>query len=290
MNQKIFITGSGGFVGKNLYKLAKENLFDVYGIDLSEKQCVDKVVDITDEIKLREVLNKIKPSFIVDTAALSNVEKCEVEKELAYKNNVLPTKILSEWANKNDATMIYISSDYVYDGVKGNFTEEDFVNPIQYYGLTKLKSEEIVSKLKKHIILRPAVIYGWDPDGMNFFMQLFRNQKEKKEMKVPVDQVNNPTYVGDLCELIVKIIKTPGKKYGAFISTGPESISRYEFGLQLCDYMGWDKNLIIPTETKYLGQNAKRPFNNSTNSKKICKQFSFKFVSLKDLHWNQIMN
>ena len=73
MNKNIFITGSGGFVGKNLYKLAKENLLDVFGVDLSEKQCVDEIVDLTDEIKLRKVLNKIKPAFIVHAAALSHV-------------------------------------------------------------------------------------------------------------------------------------------------------------------------------------------------------------------------
>ena len=280
MNKNIFITGSGGFVGKNLYKLAKENLLDVFGVDLSEKQCVDEIVDLTDEIKLRKVLNKIKPAFIVHAAALSNVEKCEDEKDLAYKNNVLPTKILADWAKENNATMVFLSSDYVYDGVKGNFTEEDPINPIQYYGLTKLKSEEIVSQLKKHIILRSTVIYGWDPDGMNFFMQLFRNQKEKKEMKIPIDQVNNPTHVGDLCELIIKIIKTPGK-YGTFVSTGPESMNRYEFGLRLCEYMDWDKTLLKPVETKLFGQIAKRPLNNSTSSGKVCKLFGITFNDLK---------
>src|SRR3989339_1340734 len=108
MSKRVFITGSGGFVGKNLYKLAKENLFDVYGVGLSKEQCVDEVVDITDEIKLREVLDKIKPSFIVHTAAMSNVEKCETERNVAYVNNVLSTKNLVEWANDNDATMIFL--------------------------------------------------------------------------------------------------------------------------------------------------------------------------------------
>jgi dTDP-4-dehydrorhamnose reductase len=288
MSKRVFITGSGGFVGKNLYKLAKENLFDVYGVGLSNEQCVDEVVDITDEIKLREVLDKIKPSFIVHTAAMSNVEKCETERNVAYVNNVLSTKNLVEWANDNDATMIFLSSDYVFDGIKGNFTEEDSANPIQYYGVTKLEGERLVFQLKKHIILRPTVIYGWDPDGMNFFMQLYRNQKEKKEMKIPIDQMSNPTYINDLCELIVKILKSPGI-YGTFIATGPESMSRYELGLKLCNYMGWDKKFILPVETKNFGQHAKRPINNSTSSKKICKQFLFKFTNLKNIKWNEMV-
>ncbi|PIT88137.1 MAG: hypothetical protein COU29_03950 [Candidatus Magasanikbacteria bacterium CG10_big_fil_rev_8_21_14_0_10_36_32] len=249
-------------------------------------------MDIADEIKLRCVLDKTKPSFIVHVAALSNVEKCEIERDLAYKNNVLPVKILTEWAKENDATMLFISSDYVYDGGRGKFTEDDQALPVQYYGLTKLQGEDIVSKLKKHIILRPTVIYGWDLDGMNFFMQLFRKQKDKQEMKVPVDQINNPTFVNDLCELIVKILKTPDK-YGIFVSTGPESMNRYEFGLQLCDSMGWDKELLKPVQTLEFGQLAKRPLNNSTSSEKVCRMFNFDFNDLKtnlEIIKNQIEN
>lgn len=280
MNNKIFITGSGGFVGKNLYKLAKENLFDVYGVDLSAKQCVDEVADIADETELRRILDKVKPAFIAHVAALSNVEKCETEKELAYKNNVLPVKIMAEWAKENDVTMLFISSDYVYDGGKGNFTEEDPANPVQYYGLTKLQGEEIVSQLEKHIILRPTVIYGWDPDGLNFFMQLFRKQKDRQEMKVPADQINNPTYVKDLCGLIIKILKTPGK-YGVFVTTGPEIMGRHDFGSRICDYMGWNKELLKPVKTSEFGQVAKRPLNNSTSSEKVCRLFDFNFNSLE---------
>ncbi len=289
MNKRVLITGSGGFVGKNLYQLAKENLFDVYGVDLYQKPSVDNIVDITDEVRFLGVLDQVKPSFIVHTAALSNVERCETEQELAYKNNILPTKTIAAWANKNDATMIYLSSDYVYDGVKGCFTEADPVNPIQYYGHTKLMGEKLVSELAKHVILRPTVIYGWDHGGMNFFMQLCRSQNDKKELKIPIDQVSNPTYVKDICELIIKIFKTPDK-YGIFISTGPESMSRYDFALQLCDHMSWNKNLIIPVETKHLGQIASRPLNNSTNSQKLRDHFSFQFRNLSDIHRHQLID
>ncbi len=277
MVKKILITGSGGFVGKNLYKiLKKDNNLDVFGIGKTKKDCVDRVVDISDEKTTIEVLDEFRPDQIVHLAALSNVEKCETERGLANRQNILPVKILSEWARKNDKKIIFISTDYVFDGVKGNFDEGDSENPLQYYGQTKLEGEKIVSSLPDYIILRLTVIYGWDPGGMNFFMQLYRNQMAQKEMRAPIDQISNPTFVVDLCNLIKKIIETENKS-GIYIATGSESVNRYEFALKICDFMNWDKNLLIPVKTSELKQIAKRPLNNSTISQKVCETFNFKF-------------
>jgi dTDP-4-dehydrorhamnose reductase len=280
MNNKVLITGSGGFVGSNLYCLLKGSGYNTVGIDISKKGSVDRVIDIKNRLELFKILDEFRPEVIIHTAALSNVEKCETEKELALENNVVPTKLLAEWSAANEALMIFFSSDYVYDGGQGNFTEKDAPHPLQYYGWTKLEGEKIVSLLKKHIILRSTVIYGWDPEGMNFFMQLYRNQMNKKEMKVPLDQISNPTYVIDLCELILKIIKTPDC-YGVYVATGPESLSRYEFSCRICEFMGWEKNFIKPVETKNLGQAALRPLNNSTSSQKAINNFNFIFNPLE---------
>lgn len=288
MVKKILITGSGGFVGKNLYKiLKKSHNFYVFGVGKTKKDYVDRVIDVSDEKMLTEVLNEFNPDQIVHLAALSNVEKCEIERGLADRQNILPVKILSKWAQKNDKKIIFISTDYVFDGVKGNFDENDPENPIQYYGKTKLIGEKIVSALKKYIILRPTVIYGWDPEGMNFFMQIYRNQKDRKEMKVPSDQISNPTYILDLCELIKKALNS--EVSGKFIATGNESMSRYDFAIKICKFMGWDKDLIIPVDTKSLGQVARRPLINSTISKAVCEKFQFKFSNFENIRWDQLI-
>jgi len=279
MNKKIVITGSGGFLGKNLYHILKNN-YSILGIDKVDKPFVDEVLDISDRKEIERVLDSFKPDIIVHLAGLVSADACEKYKKLAYRNNVLATKNLVAWAKKNNSLVIYISSDYVYDGIKGNFTEEDKENPIQYYGQTKLESERIVSELDKYIILRPTVMYGWDLEGINFFMQLYRCQRNEEKKRVPIDQISNPTFVLDLCNLIKTIIETPNPIYGKYIATGKESFNRYEFAVRIFDYMEWDKNLLVPVKTSELGQIAKRPLNNSTSSKKVYKIFDFNFNNL----------
>lgn len=278
MNKKVFITGSGGFVGKNLYALLKPD-FEVFGVDIVNNEFVDEVADISDEIALNRVLNNFQPDVIVHLAALSNVEKCEMEKELTDKRNILPVKTLSVWASENEKKIIFISSDYVYDGVKGGFDENDETNPVQYYGQTKVEGEKIISTLKNYVILRPTVIYGWDMDGMNFFMQLYRNIIDGKTMRVATDQISNPTFVLDLCRLIKKIITSDA--VGKFVATGNETFGRYDFAIKICDFFGWDKNLIAPVDTVSLGQVAKRPMNCSTINKSAVEKFDFNFNSLE---------
>ena len=279
--KKIFITGSAGFVGKNLYRLLRPD-YSVFGVDKTQNEFVDRAINIRDAGRLTGLLDSFSPDVIVHLAALSNVELCEMDQEQAFGSNILPVKELADWARGREVRVIFVSSDYVYDGVKGNFTEEDEENPIQYYGKTKLEAEKIVAALKHFVILRPTVIYGWDPDGMNFLMQLYRNRMNKKAMKVLNDQISNPTFVTDLCRLILKIIEAPDLN-GKYNATGPESMSRYDFALRICEYMSWDKNLLIPVKTANLEQVAGRPLNNSTVSKKTCELFGFHF---NDLDYN----
>jgi dTDP-4-dehydrorhamnose reductase len=278
MNKKVFITGSGGFVGKDLYLMLKPD-FEIFGVDIVDNEFVDEVVDISDKTALNKVLGNFQPDVIVHLAALSNVEKCETERELTDKRNILPIKTLTAWAAENNKKIIFISSDYVYDGGKGGFDENDEVNPVQYYGQTKVEGEKIVSTLKDYIILRPTVIYGWDPSGMNFFMQLYRNIKDGKTMRVVTDQISNPTFVLDLCRLIKKAIMS--NVVGKFVSTGNEIFGRYDFAVKICEFFGWDKNLLVPVDTVSLGQVAKRPLNCSTINKLAVEKFDFNFNNLE---------
>ncbi len=288
MSKKILITGAGGFVGKNLYQYLVEKKYDVLGIGKTAKESVDKVVDISDPVALNEVLETWKPDQIVHLAALSNVEKCEVERGLAYAQNVKPVETLTTWANTYNKRIIFVSTDYVFDGEApaDGFTENDTERPLQYYGETKLQGEHIVSTLQQYVIVRPTVIYGWDRDGMNFFMQLYRNQRDKKTMNIPTDQVNNPTSVVDLCHLLEKIIQRDDV-VGTFIATGNETFGRYDFAVQIAEHMGWDTHLLLPVSTQQLGQVAKRPLHNVTSNKKVVQESSFSFASL-DQHVTEI--
>jgi dTDP-4-dehydrorhamnose reductase len=276
---KILITGSAGFLGKNLYKRLKKQ-HKIVGIDKNESEFTDYLTNLTDEKKIKDFIKTIRPDIIIHTAALTNVDYCEIHREEAYNSNVETTKNLIDSLENQKTKFIFISSDYVYDGIKGNFNEESQVNPLNYYGETKLEAEQIVKKYKNYLILRSTVIFGWDEGGKNFFMQLFNNQKNSKQMKAPIDQYGNPTYINLFIDIISKSILK--NLTGTFIATGPENINRYDFGLKICDIFDFNKKLILPIETKSLGQVAPRPLNCGTDSGKIRKVLQMDFPSLKE--------
>ena len=276
---KILITGSFGFLGKNLYQRLKKQ-YKVFGVDINESQFSNYLLDLTDKEKTKNLLKTIKPNIIIHTAALPNVDYCEIHQEEAYNINVKGTKNLIDSLKNREAKFIFISSDYVYDGLKGNFNEESSTNPINYYGKTKLEAEQIVRRCKNYLILRPTVIFGWDERGKNFFMQLFKNQKDNKIMKVPTDQYSNPTYINLLVEIIyISILKN---LTGTFIATGPETINRYNFALKICNIFNFNKTPIIPVKTEDLNQIASRPLNCGTNSSKIREALKMHFPSLEE--------
>lgn len=279
-NKSILITGAGGFIGKNLYKMLKNEQFNVFGVDIKRNETVEYECDVSDK-KIRDYLKSVKPRVIVHLSALSNVEKCEVDKDLAYKSNVISTRNLCDYCIENDCLMIYMSSDYVFDGVGENFNENSPVRPVQYYGQTKLEAEGLVVKLKKYFILRPTVVFGWDPEGMNFFMQLLRKLKAGEVMNVPDDQISNPTYVLDLCQAIKKLIINPPQS-GIYMSTGPESCSRLDFARMIAMEFSLKQELIVPKKTVELHQLARRPLNNSTNSSLLYREIGYKFHNLRE--------
>ena len=276
---KILITGSSGFLDKNLYeRLKRQN--KIVGVDKNKSEFTDYLIDLADTKETEGLIKIVTPDIIIHTAALSNVDYCETHREEAYNANIQVTKNLIDGLENQKAKFIFISSDYVYDGIRGNFNEESKPNPLNYYGKTKLEAEEIVKRYKNYLIIRPTVMFGWDEGGKNFFMQLFQNQKEKKLMKVPIDQYSNPTYVNLLVEIIYKSILK--NLTGTFIATGPETINRYDFGLKISNVLDFDKKLILPVKTKDLGQIAQRPLNCGTCSSKIKKALKMRFPSLEE--------
>lgn len=276
---KILITGSAGFLGKNLVRKLKER-YEVTGIDRNKSEWTDREIDLTDKKAVRKAVEEIKPDVIIHTAALTNVEYCETHREEARAINVGGTSNLVDSIRGAGMKFIFISSDYVYDGKKGDFDEESPTRPISWYGQNKLDAERIIQMFKDYLILRSSVIFGWDPGGKNFFMQLCENQKNKKEMRVPIDQISNPTYIELIKEIITRSIEK--NLQGIFIATGPESMTRYDFALKIADVCGFKKNLIIPVQTKELGQAAKRPLNCGVKIKKLENALGMKFPSLSE--------
>jgi dTDP-4-dehydrorhamnose reductase len=270
--EKVVIIGLG-MIG---YELVKKYLeledYEVCIITRSDKgffKDVEKYfVDITNENKVKETIKKINPDFVVNTAAMTNVDLCETERDLAYKINALGAKYIGEACKEIGCSLCHISTDYVFDGEKGNYVEEDEMNPINYYGYTKVEGERFLNELDYDLIsiVRISVPYCISPVKVNFFMWVLERLKNNEAVNAVIDQWNTPTYVNELVEGIVKIYENDIN--GILHFGGGEKVSRYEFALKVAEIFELDGGLINPIKSSELGWKAKRPKDTSLNSEK----------------------
>ena len=277
----IIITGSNGFVGKYLINEFREHNFEVKGLDIVDKPGVDIVCDLSNLKRIKQIYNELKPSCIIHTAKIAkSADYCEENLKESYNGNFLTTVNLVKVLLNSNTKFINLSSDYVFNGKKGDYDENDIPYPINYYGINKLMGEEVVKLLKNHLNLRPTVIFGYHETGMNFFMQLFRNLKNGKQMTISIDQISNPTYIHTLTKAIRLCVDKDIQ--GTYFSTGPESMSRYDLALKISEKLNLDKTLIHKEYTKNLIQIAKRPLNCSSNSNKLQEIIDYRFPKIDE--------
>jgi len=151
-------------------------------------------LDITDAIEVLNLFHKLKPDVVIHTASETNVDKCEKEKEHAWKTNVEGTRNIALASSEVGAKLVYVSTDYVFDGEKGKYEEQDKPNPINYYGVTKLEGEnQVIQHCKNYAILRTSVLYGWHPWKQNFATWTINQLKQSKEITVVENHYNTPT-------------------------------------------------------------------------------------------------
>lgn len=185
---KLLITGANGLYGSKLARLAVEKNYDVYSGYNQELPAYGTAVhfDVSDKTKVDDAFKKVNPEVVVHAATLTDVDKCETDKELAWKINVDGTKNIVDASKRSHAFLVYISTDYVFNGEKGQYKETDTPDPINYYGLTKLKAEALVQNLlDESCIARTSVIYGDSPAAgkMNFALWLLDKFKRKEKAK-----------------------------------------------------------------------------------------------------------
>ena len=241
---------------------SKENI-ELLATSVEENSVVDSVDYISSDIKNRDSIKKVihdyYPDFIVHTAAFTNVDLSEKLREDAWKINVKGVEYIAEAARAIDAHIIHISTDYIFDGKDGPYSENALPNPVGYYGRTKLASENALRISGTFFtILRTNVLYGIAQNSRPDFVRWVINSLSKKEnIRIVKDQINNPAFIDDLVQGINKIIEF--KKTGTYNIGGKEFLSRYEFTLRIADFFNLDKNLITPITTDELKQPARRP-------------------------------
>ena len=281
IKNRILVTGSNGMLGQRTVQFysAKENI-ELLATSVEEKSVVSSVEYVSSDIKNRDEIKKLVrdyyPDFIIHTAAFTNVDQSEKLREEAWKINVKGVEYIAEAARAIDSHIIHISTDYVFDGKDGPYSENDIPNPIGYYGRTKLASENALRISGTFFtILRTNVIYGIAPNSRPDFVRWIVNSLRKQEnLRIVKDQINNPTFIDDLVQGINKVIEF--RKTGIFNIGGKEFLSRYDFTLRIADFFDLDKNLITPITTEELKQPARRPLNSGLITLKAETELGYK--------------
>lgn len=283
---KLLITGAGGLYGSKLAQLALNRGIEVYSSDIQSQSVFGNFVklDISGKAQVDEAFNTIKPDIVVHAATLTDVDKCELNKALAWKVNVEGTKNIAEASQKTGAFLIYISTDYVFSGDKGYYVESDSPDPVNYYGLTKVVAEEIVQTLPEtdFFIARPSVIYGSTPAAgkVNFALWLIETLRRGERVKIVTDQWNTPTLNTNLAEMTLEVIER--RLTGIYHLCGASRVSRFEFAEKIADAFGLDKCLIDKVLSSQFTWPAKRPTDSSLDTSKAQRYLRCKPLRLDE--------
>lgn len=285
--KRILVCGSNGLLGQRLALMLSgqpdrevlhtsrqrsfvfdDKLFDYTQLDLTRKRDV------------KSLISSFQPDVIMNAAAVTNVDWCEDHREEAWNINVGGVEHLVEAARKVGARLIHVSTDYVFDGKSGDYSEDDKPNPINYYGKTKLAGENAIRIGDiVHTIFRTIVVYGYGIQvKRNFALWVIDSLKAGKNIRCVDDQVGNPTYVGDLSLAIVRAAEL--EKSGIFHLCGSQQISRFDFAVRIAELFGYDPSLIERVQTSQLYQKAARPLRTGFITRKAEAELGMKPVDI----------
>jgi len=264
---KLLITGSNGLLGQKIINQCIKKNIDYIACSKGENRnsnCPsDKYVDldITIAEKIEEIVSKTKPTHIINTAAITNVDYCEDHIELCHEVNVLAVQSLFDISKKQNIHFTHLSTDFVFDGENGPYKEDDIPNPLSIYAKSKFKSEKILLKsdYKNWAIVRTIIVYGQAENlsRSNLVLWSIGELKKGNQINIVDDQFRAPTWADDLAWACIQIAKQDEK--GIFHISGEITRSIYDWTCIIADYFDYDKNLIKAIKSDTLNQKAKRP-------------------------------
>lgn len=282
---KILISGASGLLGSKIAELAEEEGNQVFSGYFSQEPIFGQPIrlDLKNKQSISETITDIKPDTIIHSAALTNVDECEKNKKLAEEINVVGTKSIAEAAKKNNAYLSYISTDYVFDGLKGMYKEEDKTNPVNFYGQSKLHGEKAVEEINEEfLIARTSVIYGTRPASgkINFALWLVESLEKNQEIKVLTDQFISPTLNTNLAKMVLEASER--RLSGIYHIAGASRVSRFEFAIELAETFNLNKSLIKESSVSDMDWVAKRPKDSSLDVSKTNNVLKTKSMNLSE--------
>ncbi len=267
--KKVLVTGAKGMFGKDLCPILEDSGYEVVETDID-------TMDITDIFSVKSSIEKNNPDIVIHCAAYTNVDGAEADRDTAEKINSAGTENIARICAKYDAELVYISTDYVFDGKKSEaYLPNDEPNPLNEYGLTKLKGEQAVQKYcEKYYIVRTSWLYGIH--GKNFVETMINLAQTKKDLKVVDDQIGCPTWTVELANAILKILDAG--EYGIYHACGSGSTSWCGFAKKIFELENIDAD-IHPCTTDEFPRPARRPKYSVMDNGKLCRKWE---TALKD--------
>lgn len=264
---KILITGSNGLLGQKLvHLLSQKSDIQLIATSRGSNRLAFKdgyeyqEMDITNPQQVVEVIEKNRPDAIIHTAALTQVDDCELQKEDCWQKNVKAVEYLADACEKHNIFLCHLSTDFVFDGEAGPYSEEDKPSPVSFYGWSKYAAEEVLKRSKcSWAIVRTVLVYGIveDMSRSNIILWVKNSLEAQKPINVVTDQLRTPTLAEDLamgCWLIVN-----QKAEGIFHISGKDFLTPYEMAIKTADFFQLDKSLISQVDSSNFTQPAKRP-------------------------------
>ncbi len=264
--KRIMIIGSNGLLGQKVAELCIRGsnyqlmLCSVEPTSLITLPDVPyTMLDMTVKKEVKDAVTSFEPDVILNCAAMTNVDACERERELAWKVNVTGLENIIEAAKRKKSLIVHISSDYIFDGKHGPYDENARPEPISYYGKTKLAGENALrTSGLDYFIARTMVLYGYSPGvKLNFALWLVQSLDAGTRVRVVDDQYGNPTLVDDLAYGLLRAVELG--KTGIYNIAGREIVTRFTFAVRLAEKFGLDPGLVTPVKTAELNQPAPRP-------------------------------
>lgn len=276
------MTGSSGLLGRRIVKAAQIN-YEVVPTHHTRSLFPNSIaLDITNRKDVFQLTTRQRPHAVIHVAAMKNVDKCETDRNLAWKTNAEGTRNIAEACKKAGVKLVYVSTDYVFDGRKGLYAEIDKPNPVNYYGLTKLKGEEFVKKYcDRSSIARTSLLYSWHLEEANFASWVVDSLRRDEKIAVINDHYQSPTLTDNIVEALLQIVERDLS--GLYHIAGNERINRYEFATRIAETFGLDPSLIKPINMSQLKiWKTRRPRDSSLCIKKAQKHLKTEFLNIEE--------
>ena len=284
--KKILITGGNGLLGQSLRLLVPKGKYEIIATGLGTDRLknhsqIYHPLDISIKKDCEAVLSYYNPDIIINTAAITNVDYCELNQERCLNVNTHSINNFLFFCKKNNKKFIHLSTDFLFDGKSGPYSEEAKQKPVNYYGFSKMMAERIIinANLPNFSIIRTCLVYGNKNDSNNILMWVKRKLDLNESLNIVEDQFRTPTLVSDLSQAIFEVIKLDIK--GIYNISGEEYLSIFDFVCNIVDSFDYNKSLIKSCKSTKINQKAKRPKNSGLIIDKAVRDFNYMPTKMK---------